>query len=731
MKDIVLKEDFHIKIDQKTVLSFINLKEDSHNYEEIAEEYVKLEQVVLNTVKPKASIAFSWIGESFESEVLDILPAGSQVLYSIITVGSEVNKLYQNYVNQNEYVKGLLVDAMSDSCLFAMEEELKEFIKTECMKRGYGVCHRYDAPVDIPMIMQKVAYKETEAKELLGLNITSGYMFDPMKSCCFVFALTKEPVFEMDHNCDKCDNSKCRLRKSHKVKVIAVTKDREFNMICQENESILKAMIREGIPFSGVCGGNGLCGKCKVRLLDGDLPISISDEKYFTGRELSKGYRLACKAYPQENCKIAVELEESESFEILSEFKENLLEREAAVFGDYAIAVDIGTTTIAISLIELNGYSMVDTYTCVNHQRLYGADIISRIKASNEGKRKELQTSIRRDLLEGFREIIKRQQINYDLIREIIIAGNTTMGHLLLGYDLTGFGVYPFKPVDISLTQKTFMEIFRDASFYCPVTILPGISAFVGGDIAAGLYFNSFMEKDSINLFLDLGTNGEMAVGNKEKLLATSTAAGPAFEGGNITWGMGSIPGAISKVTIYDKKISYDTIGGKEPIGICGTGVIEVMSELLKTGMVDETGLLKEEYRKDGYLLARTPMGLEITFTQKDIRELQLAKAAVRTGIEILLLRYGIKYDRIDKVYLAGGFGYKIDQNKAINIGLLPNEFMGKIETVGNSSLGGAVKYLKDKNAKAAFSQLQTITREINLPMDKNFNEYYLKHMNF
>lgn len=731
MKDIIVKNDFNVNIDQNTVLGFINLKKESHNYCEIKEEYSKLEDVVMNTIKPKASIAFSEIGAECEADILKVLPARRKVLYSIITLGDEITKLYQKMIDMGEYVKALLVDAMADSCLFAMEAELKEFIKTECISRGFGVCGRYEAPIDIPMTIQKIAYEATEASEQLGLTITSGFMFDPVKSCCQVFVLTKDYEFVLDHNCDKCDNIKCQLRKFPEVKINIVMKNRELEISCHENESLLMAMIRAGIPFQAVCGGNGLCGKCRVKLIEGELPLTLSDEKYFTGRELSNGLRLACKAYPVDRCKILVEVEEEDNFEVLSNYLESISEDIQGNVKGYSMAVDIGTTTIAISLIELESFKILDTYSGINHQRIYGADVISRIKAAGEGKGKELQNSICKDLLDGFKKLISKQNMDKALIREVVIAGNTTMGHLLLGFDLSSLGVYPFWPVDISLIQKSFEEVFHDSFLNCHVTILPGISAFVGGDIVAGLYFNNIMKSDSIYLFLDLGTNGEMAVGNKDRLLVTSTAAGPAFEGGNITWGIGSVQGAISNVIINDGKADYETIGGKAPIGICGTGVIGIMSELLKESIVDNTGLLKEEYQKEGYFLAKSPSELNITFTQKDIRELQLAKAAVRTGIEILLLRYGIQYKNVEKVFLAGGFGYKIEQNKAMNIGLLPKEFAGRIEAVGNTSLGGAVKYLMDNKAIKTFHEIKAITQEINLPMDEKFNDLYLQYINF
>lgn len=731
MNNIVVKEDFHIHINQENVLQLIQLNKDSHIFDETMKEYDALEQIVLNTIRPKAVLAFSVIRDDCNEDILKVLPVNSRVLYSIITLGDEISRLYQYYFDKGEYVKGLLVDSMADTCLFAMEEELKGFIISQCEIRNIGVGRRYDAPVNIPMPIQRTAYNETEAGEYLNLHITKGFMLDPVKSLCQVFALTTDKVFKLDHDCNSCDAIECQLRQALEVKLVVITKKREIEIKCKNGESLLKAMIRYKIPYPAVCGGNGLCGKCSVRVLQGELPVTKADEKYFTGRELSNGLRLACMAYPEKYCKIALEAEEEDGFEILSEFKNNKYPEEIEQSEDYALAVDIGTTTLAISLVERKHNKIVDTYTALNHQRLYGADVISRIKSSVEGKKKQLRLSICKDLLDGFLKLLNRQKISGERISEIVIAGNTTMGHLLMGYDLDSLGAYPFRPVNIGLIRKSFKEIFMDSTMNCPVTILPGISAFVGGDIISGLYFNDFQDKRDINLLLDLGTNGEMVLGNQYRLLATATAAGPAFEGGNITWGMGSAKGAISRVTIQEEGVSIETIEQKEPIGICGTGVIEIMSELLRTGIADKTGLLKEEYRREGYPVAKSPGGSSITFTQKDIRELQLAKAAVRAGVEILLLRYGITWRQVDKVYLAGGFGYKINQDKAIRIGLLPEEFRGRIEAVGNSSLGGAVKYLNDKQASETFKQLKAAAKEINLPMENDFNNLYVKYMDF
>lgn len=263
------------------------------------------------------------------------------------------------------------------------------------------------------------------------------------------------------------------------------------------------------------------------------------------------------------------------------------------------------------------------------------------------------------------------------------------------------------------------------------IILLPGISTYVGADISAGMLSCGFDKAEKPSLLIDLGTNGEMGVGCKDRIMVTSTAAGPAFEGGNISWGMGSVKGAICGVEIDGDKVKVNTIGDKPPIGLCGTGVIETVSELLKAELIDETGMLDEDYFDDGYPLAKTPDGDEIVFTQQDVREIQLAKSAVRAGVETLLLRYGIGYEDVDKVYLAGGFGYKINLDKAISIGLLPEELHDKIEAVGNSSLGGTVVYLTEEDAAERMERIIGASEEIGLSTDKDFNRFYTDYMFF
>jgi uncharacterized 2Fe-2S/4Fe-4S cluster protein (DUF4445 family) len=548
----------------------------------------------------------------------------------------------------------------------------------------------------------------------------------------------------------------------YQIKIQQLHKD-DTIVAGSENESLLESMIRQNIPCRSDCGGRGTCGKCKVQVIQGDLNITVQDQKVFSQEELERGYRLSCKAYPTKDITIKRITEDETGMEVVTEsLSSPSIPTLSSAEEGYAIAIDLGTTTLAISLVDRKDRSIVTTYTATNPQRVYGADVISRIMASNEGKKEQLQAVINEVLVEGILSVITQAGIEASRIMKIAIAGNTTMGHLFMGYSCETLGVFPFSPVNIATTEVTLKDILTDAfkeklrstdDFEriailqeVPLILLPGISTFIGGDILAGLSFCGFHTMKNPCLLIDLGTNGEMALGNQERILVTSTAAGPAFEGVNIKNGIGSVPGAISGISIQEKEVFITTIGNKPPVGICGTGVIEIASELLKVGLMDETGLLIEEYFEEGFpiCLKTKEKGLEdnnaeqsqnpgnkVVFTQKDIRELQLAKAAIRAGVEILIKNYGITQEQIDKVYLAGGFGFKLNIDKAIHIGLLPEEFRDRIIVVGNSSLAGAITYLTELDTEERMEQILSVSEEIHLSNEDDFYELYLNYMSF
>ncbi|MGN1147984.1 MAG: ASKHA domain-containing protein, partial [Lachnospiraceae bacterium] len=297
----------------------------------------------------------------------------------------------------------------------------------------------------------------------------------------------------------------------------------------------------------------------------------------------------------------------------------------------YLVAVDIGTTTIAMQLRSLYDGKIIDTFSCINPQRNYGADVLSRIEAAEQPEAKEaMKQAVRGALEKGIRQFRRRLEVLQlaSGICGMTIAANTTMIHLLMGYDVSRLGKHPFVP-------ETLSEI-RTELFGIDTVILPGASAFIGADIVAGVHALSMQERDEVTLLLDLGTNGEMVLGNKDRLIATGTAAGPAFEG---------------NADCY------------------GTDLMYLTAKLLEEGILDSTGLLADPYFESGIDIG----GVHIT--QQYIRQLQMAKSAICTGIRILCKKYGLKdFTGIDRVWLAGGMGYYLNPQAAAAIGLIPQE---------------------------------------------------------
>lgn len=478
-------------------------------------------------------------------------------------------------------------------------------------------------------------------------------------------------------------------------------------------ETILEHLKKEGHYISADCGGRGTCGKCRVRFLQNAPEPSDADLERLKPEELEQGFRLACKA--RVDGSFEIEFDQSEE-QIHAESIEFARTADSSKQGDAGsaeakqpaqAAVDIGTTTIAAALVR-DG-QVINAATSINHQRAFGADVISRIQASNEGNGAKLQELVETDI----RELLEGLGKNVD-DGKIVISANTTMQHLLCGYSCETLGVVPFTPVDISLHEEG------------NYILLPGISTYVGADIVSGIVYTGMDRSEDVCVLIDLGTNGEMAIGNKDKILVASTAAGPAFEGVNISCGVAGIPGAISHIDITDGKISFETIENKPAVGICGSGVIEITHELLKEGIIDETGRMDDEYMENGYVICD-----DVAFSDQDIREVQLAKSAIRAGLETLIETYGAEYEDIKKLYLAGGFGQKINLKKTAGIGLLPEELVERTEAVGNTSLYGAVQYVANEEDRPRFETVAKTSEEVRLSDNPTFQEYYMDYMFF
>lgn len=709
--------EFDIKISAENVCKMIDADKSGELYEEIVEELEEMLPEAYEKIHPAAVFEFGALDEDMEA----ISGAGGEeALYGICSVGKDISQWSTQLFAEGDYLGGMLADAIADDYLFQMDEALRNIVPQMCRERGKGIMRRLEAPQDISMKIQKTAFEVTHAEKEIGLKIKESYMYDPVKSICQVYVLCDDTEMNRyDHDCSRCENYACKMRKTN---VVLKQGEKEQIIKVQKNKNLLDALRESDIFISAVCAGRGTCGKCRVKILKGEFVPSEEDKKFFSEKELAEGYRLACRFYPEQPCEIQIP-EDEEGFLVLAEHKEKDMEVSENL--EYGIAADIGTTTIAMQLIELETGKIADVYTCINKQRSYGADVISRINASNQGKGEELQRLIQKNLTEGIRYFTRNKPVH---IKRMVIGANTTMVHLLMGYSCSTLGVYPFEPVNIHTISAPYSELTGEKEFDFPVMICPGISVYVGGDITAGLYAMDFDKREKVSVLIDLGTNGEMAVGNKEKIMVASMAAGPVFEGGNIQCGLGSVPGAICKVEIRDGKIKAETIGDEKAKGICGTGVVDTVYELLKEEIIDETGHMEEAFFEDGFLLDSRE---NIRFCQKDVREIQLAKSAVRSGLETLVARYGVSYEDLDRIYIAGGFGCQLDIHKAVGIGMFPEECEEKIAAVGNSCLSGAVRCLTEKNAVEVMEKLVGNAEEVPLSKDGKFQELFVENICF
>jgi uncharacterized 2Fe-2S/4Fe-4S cluster protein (DUF4445 family) len=569
---------------------------------------------------------------------------------------------------------------------------------------------------------------------------------------------------------------------------------------------LLAALRSAGVYLPAICGGRGTCGKCRIRVTAGSLPVSAADEACFSRAELDGGWRLACAAVPGGDITVRIPESGERQFAAVDRFAEgeaagtlsgeafepqksprsfaaqledaglagspprggqgrglSLAElREAAklagpapdggfcVYRDrggiirvgggsdslYAVAVDIGTTTLGFALLDLRSGTIAGRFSAVNRQREFGGDVISRIERANGGDLFPLSRCVRKQITEGIAALCGESAVEARHVCKIAIAGNTTMLHLLLGLSCQTLGRTPFTPVTLDTVFLNFREIAESdvplpAAPACETVILPGISTYVGADIAAGLLFAEPHQSGAPAAFMDIGTNGEMALAYQGKILCTATAAGPAFEGGNILWGTGSVPGAISRVSFRDGVFEASAIGGMPPIGICGSGVVDTVYQGLTHGYIQPSGRFTEKVREEGIVLARTGDGRDIVFCQKDVRELQLGKSAIRSGLDALLNYAGLAYDDIQALYIAGGFGFNLNMESAAGIGLIPEALLPKVSLVGNSALGGAVKYLLNPEHDETLRRIITRSEEFSLPEDRYFSAHFIDNVTF
>ncbi len=411
----------------------------------------------------------------------------------------------------------------------------------------------------------------------------------------------------------------------------------------------------------------------------------------------------------------------------------------------YGMAIDIGTTTLAGYLLNLCTGEELAIRSQMNPQQRFGADVISRIKHvrdhGNAGL-KDLQEAIVKGLNMLTQQLILAASVSSHQIYNVTIVGNPTMLHLLLGIDPRGIDQSPYIPVIRDGLVVPAHSIGLKVNQEGNVWILPSVAGYIGSDITAGVLYTGIHELDGLNLFVDIGTNAEIVLGNRDRLLSCSTPAGPAFEGSGIKCGMRATPGAISHVRLQDGEVSLQIIGEGDPKGICGSGLIDAVSELIRVGLVNNKGKLLDEHnvayaeRIDRDERGHTRFLLSngeypIYLTQADIRELQLAKGAVAAGIESLLDVWGASIDDIDRVFLSGAFGTYVRRESVLQIGMLPPFPLEKISSVGNAAGQGAKLGLL---SRTKWEQVQDLVEQIEyfeLSFYKSFSDIYMNSMYF
>lgn len=655
-----------------------------------------------------------------------VLAFTAERLYVILTLGAAVSRQIDRYQDDGDELAAVLFAAMADTCLFALEQQVLQQLRLICRQKGCGIVCRHEPGSDLPLSVQADAVCETAAGRTAGVTVNAAMALSPEKSMSLVFDLCEDPaVFQVKHDCTACPKTDCPQRQAESA--------REVRLTCPGGCRVHDYIQSQGTALAMSCGGKGMCGKCRVRVVRGRLPVTPEDKRIFSEAQLAQGWRLACKAVTREAVEIVVPVQEQQGFSALAAEAADEGALSLAADHDYGLAVDIGTTTLAAALVDCTDGKILATATAVNSQRSFGADVVSRIGAACHGKGKALQKAVRRDLTRLMKQLLKDHPGTAARCRQMAIAANTTMLHLLMGWPCDGLGDWPFHPV--SLGGKTYraQEVLGPQSplVDATVTLLPGMSTYVGADITAGIWQCGLASSDDVSLFVDLGTNGEMVLGNKDQRFIASAPAGPALEGGKLTWGTGSVPGAICGVRIERGRAKVRTIDHTVPVGICGTGILEAMAGLVREGLVDETGKLVEPYFHKGFPLASTLDYQRITLSQQDIREIQMAKSAIRAGIESLIERSGISRQRVHQVFLAGGFGYYLDPQKAAVIGLLPADLAERTTAVGNTSLKGAIGLL---TGAVTLEELQAIAagaEEIVLGNDEAFQRLYIDYLNF
>lgn len=547
-----------------------------------------------------------------------------------------------------------------------------------------------------------------------------------------------------------------------------------------EGDTIRDALIRQGINIESPCDGQGICGQCGV-WVESPSDIPETPHENITQEQSDQGLRLSCQIKPQTDMTIRLPLDFTRDAKRFRE-AQRILEGErltwtrivSAVqvkcqedawimtydrlpesqkllnwkktFTPKGLAIDLGTTTIVVTLISLLNGEELATASRLNPQIQFGHDVMTRIQHGSTDKGLEkLSSTVRKGINQLIEQVCQDSYSESAEILDVTIGGNTTMLQLAFGIDPAPLGKVPFR-VDLEggtsyPIRRLGLEINSTARVYVP----PIMHAFVGTDISAGLLMSGeFFDDERSILYIDIGTNGEMGLNVQGKRLVTSTAAGPAFEGMGLSGGMRASVGAVEKVKIINNSgLEIQTIGNASVKGICGSGIIDLLAALLRLGIIEPSGRLKQTTELNGLspdVLSRIvsvdgqmafQLGKNVYFSQKDIRQVQLAKGAIRAAIDLLLDKTEFSSDILERIVIAGGFGYSLNPDNLERIGLIPPQTQSKISFAGNASRSGCVWLLTDIAYRRFLEERMHKMKHLSIANNPKFMDHYISCMEF
>jgi uncharacterized 2Fe-2S/4Fe-4S cluster protein (DUF4445 family) len=534
----------------------------------------------------------------------------------------------------------------------------------------------------------------------------------------------------------------------------------------------MQALRRGGYEIEGPCNGQGICGKCRIRVENPADVLQTPHRRISETDAREKGIRLACRLIPPGDITVhlpddfsvdarilegehlggielkpaAVVVSRKDAYwlQYAGEDSEVILQKWEAQFSAKGLAIDIGTTTLVVTLFCLVTGKELSTASSINPQTQFGHDILSRIqKGSTAEGLAEVAGVVRKELNRLVQAACKKSNTVVDEILDVVVGGNTTMLTLAAAINPEPLGRLPFT-VDIkagvSYAAKDFgLDINPAGRVYVP----PIVHAFIGSDITAGVLACGCLEKKKPSLFVDIGTNGEMGINNDGRFIVASTAAGPAFEGMGVSCGIRAVPGAVEAAYFDGETIDIKTIDAQPARGICGSGIIDIMASLLKAGVVNPAGRIKTPEQKED-LQASVAEGLmliddqpvfniadSVYFSQADIRQLQLAKGAIRTGIDMLMSEANVTAEDLEDITLAGAFGYHLRPDSLATIGLIPDKLARKVRFAGNTSKTGCAMMLIDASLREYLEKQVQRVEHLPLAEKISFQELFIANLNF